>query len=129
MKTTYESKPVTATIDADASAVARYQIYHQTRSGVFTPGFKSDSATEVVEAFMKQAPDFEGGALRIWNHREQRVSASVEWRKEKTEFGFLVHHRTNLFHDRLLGLIARQVEERETMRTALRQEARLTLVV
>ena len=69
MKTTHN--PISASSDAPASAAARYQVYHQNRSGVFTPGFKSDSAGEVVEAFLKQAPAYEGGELRLWNHRAQ----------------------------------------------------------
>src|SRR5437868_2302547 len=105
-----------ASAAAPASSVARYQIYTQTRSGVFTPGFKSDSAGEAVDAFLKQAPTIEGGEIRLWNHLTQETSASVEWRKEKTDFGFPVLHRTNLFHDRLLGVVARQIQEREAIR-------------
>lgn len=127
MKTTHN--PISASSDAPASAASRYQIYHQTRSGVFTPGFKSDSAGAVVEAFLKQTPAFEGGELRIWNHRAQEMSASVAWRIERTAFGFFVHHRENLFHDRLLGVIARQLQERETIRAEVRQEASLTVAV
>lgn len=129
MKTTSNAKPIIAAADAQTSAAARYQIYQQTRSGVFTPGFKSDSANEVVEAFLKQAPAFEGGDLRIWNHRVQEMSASVAWRTEKSEFGFPVHHRTNLFHDRLLGVVARQLQEREAIRAEVRQEAGMTVAV
>ncbi len=129
MKTTQTLNPSAAAADAPASAVARYQIYQQTRAGVFAPRFRSDSANEVVEAFLKQAPAFEGGELRIWNHRAQELSASVTWRIEKTEFGFLVHHRTNLFHDRLLGVIARQAQEREALRAEVRQEAGMTVAV
>jgi hypothetical protein len=115
--------------DAQASATARYQIYAQTRSGVFAPGFKSDSAGEAVEAFLKQAPMLEGGEIRLWNHRTQEMSAAVEWRKEKTAFGFSVLHRTNLFHDRLLGVVARQIQDREALRAEMRQEAGLTMAM
>lgn len=121
--------PLIASSDAQASAAARYQIYSQTRSGVFAPGFKSDSAGEAVEAFLKQGPVFDGGEIRLWNHRTQEVSASVEWRKEKTAFGFSVHRRTNLFHDRLLGVIARQVQAREALRAEMRQEKGLTMAM
>ena len=118
-----------ATSGAKASAAARYQIYSQTRAGVFAPGFKSDSASEAVEAFLKQGPAFDCGDIRLWNHRSQELSASVDWRTEKTDFGFSVHHRINLFHDRLLGVIARQVEERETLRAAVRQETGLAVAL
>ena len=66
----------------------RFQIYRQTHTGAYTSQFKTDSADEAVEAFLNRSPAFEGGELRIWNHREQRVSASVEWNTEKTDFGF-----------------------------------------
>ena len=107
----------------------RYQIYRQARAGNFMPEFKTDSAREAVEMFAIMTPAFEGGAIRLWDHSGQHVSASVEWRPEKTDFGFIVYHRTNLFHDRLLGVIARQVQERETMRESLRQEAGMSLAV
>jgi len=107
----------------------RYQIYRQARAGNFMPEFKTDSAREAVEMFAIMAPAFDGGAIRLWDHYGQHVAASVEWRPEKTDFGFVVYHRTNLFHDRLLGLIARQVQERETMRESLRHEAGVSLAV
>jgi hypothetical protein len=129
MKATSHSRPIIAAPAAQDSAAARYQIYQQTRSGVFTPGFKSDSAGEIVEAFLRQAPVFEGGELRIWNHRAQEMSAAVVWRTEKSDFGFPVHHRTNLFHDRLLGVVARQLQEREAIRADVRQEAGMTVAV
>lgn len=93
MKTTHNPKAIVASSNAPASAAFRYQVYHQTRSGVFVPGFKSDSAGEAVEAFLKQAPAYEGGELRLWNHHAQAMSASVAWRIERTDFGFFVHHR------------------------------------
>ena len=103
--------------------VSRYQIYRQTHTGSYTVAFKTDSAVEAVECFLNQSPAFEGGELRIWNHREQRVSASVEWSMEKTDFGFPVFNRTNVFHDRLLGLIARQVQVREEIQQSVRMSA------
>ena len=44
------------------------------------------------------------------------TNASVEWRTEKTDFRFAVFNRTNVVHDRLLGLIARQLHMREEIR-------------
>lgn len=121
--------PLNASSDAPASAAARYQIYAQTRSGVFMPGFKSDSVVEAVEAFLKQAPMIAGGEIRLWNHRTHEMGASVEWRKETTDFGFSVLRRSNLFHDRWLGVVARQIQEREAIRAEVRQEAGLTMAV
>ena len=85
----------------ETAGFPRFQIYRQTHTGTYTVSFKTDSASEAVESFLNQSPAFEGGELRIWNHREQRVSASVEWNIEKTDFGFPVFNRTNVFHDRL----------------------------
>lgn len=123
MKTTHSN---IASADAQASAAARYQIYQQTRAGVFTPGFKSNSASEAVEAFLKQAPMIEGGEIRLWNHRTQEVRASVEWHREKTDFGFPVLRRTNHFHDRLLGVLARQLQEREEIREEIQHSVRMS---
>lgn len=121
--------PRNASSDAPASAGARYQIYTQTRSGVFMPNFKSDSAVAAVEAFLKQAPMIAGGEIRLWNHRTHEMGASVEWRNAKTDFGFSVPQRTNLFYDRWLGMVARQIQEREAIRAEVRQEAGLTVAV
>jgi hypothetical protein len=129
MKNTHELKHITHPTDAESSVVSRYQIYQQTRAGVFLPGVKTDSAVEIVEAFLNQSPAFEGGELRIWNHREQRMSASAEWSTERIDSGSFVRHRTNVFHDRLLGVIARQKQERETLYAAVRQETGMTLAV
>jgi hypothetical protein len=108
---------------------ARYQIVRQARAGNFMAEFETNSAMEAVEMFTIMAPAFDGGAIRMWDHREQRVCAAVHWETEKTDFGFLVHHRTNVFHDRLLGVLARQVNKRETLRASLRREADMSLAV
>ncbi len=104
----------------------RFQIYRQTRTGAYTAEFKTDSAADAVGAFLNQSPAFEGGELRIWNHHEHRVSASVEWSTEKTDLGFLVFNRTNVLHDRLLGVIARQMQMREEIREEIQQCVRMS---
>lgn len=109
-----------------AETESRYQIYQQTRTGTYNVTFKTDLAAEVVEAFLSQSPAFEGGELRIWNQREQRVSAAVQWSMEKTEFGFPVFNRTNVFHDRLLDLLARQMQVREEIREEIQHSARMS---
>lgn len=68
---------------------------------------------------INHSPAFEGGELRTWNHREQRMSASVGWSTEKTDFGFPVFNRTNVFHDRLLGVIAREMQVRVGIRAEI----------
>ncbi len=79
MKTNHETSTITGP-DAEAS-VARYQIHRQNRTGLFLPGFRTDSAPEAVEAFLNQAPAFEGGGVRLLDHRDQRMVASVEWKR------------------------------------------------
>ena len=124
MKNTHSQKQIALPTNAEAATVSRYQIYRQTRTGTYTVEFKTDSAAVAVEAFLNQSPAFEGGELRLWNDREQRVSASVEWSTEKTDFGFPVLDRTNVFHDRLLGLIVRQVQMREAIREEIQHDVR-----
>ncbi|WP_148218210.1 hypothetical protein [Opitutus terrae] len=90
------------------------------------PEFKTDSPAEAVEMFALMAPAFEGGAIRLWDNAAHHLSASVEWRPEQTAFGFVVYHRTNLYHDRLLGVLARHIAERETMRQEIHHSLRLS---
>lgn len=127
MKTNHETSAITGP-DAEAS-VARYQIHRQNRTGLFFPGFRTDSAPEAVEAFLNQAPAFDGGGVRLLDHREQRVVASVEWSTVKTDFGFPVHRRVNRFHDAMIEQLANTVQAREVLREELRHEATLTVSV
>lgn len=109
--------------------IARYQIYTQSRIGTFVPGFKTESAGEAVGAFLKQTPAFDGGEIRLWNHRTQELSASVMWQQEKNGFGLSRLHRSSLFHDRLLGVIARQIQANETLHADMRETAGVTMAV
>ncbi|MBE7539530.1 MAG: hypothetical protein HS122_14110 [Opitutaceae bacterium] len=127
MKTNHTTSFITGP-DAEAT-VARYQIYRQNRAGLFLPGYRTDSAPEAVEAFLNQAPAFEGGGVRLLDHHDQRMVASVEWRTEKTEFGFPVHHRANRFHDVIIEQLAGDVQARAAMRMELRHEATQTVSV
>ena len=126
MKNTTPSEPFAPPASAEATTLPRVQIYRQTRTGAYTAEFKTASAAEAVEAFLDHSPAFEGGELRIWNDREQRVSASVEWSTEKTDFGFPVFNRTNVFHDRLLRVIARQMQMREEIREEIQHSVRMS---
>lgn len=127
MKTNHTTSSITGP-DAAASVV-RYQIYRQNRAGLFLPGHRTDSAPEAVEAFLNQAPAFEGGGVRLLDHHDQRIVASVEWRTEKTDFGFPVHHRANRFHDAMIEQLVGEVQERAAMRLELRHEATLSVGV
>ena len=93
---------------AEATSVFRYQLYRQEPSGLFSSQFETNLAAKAVEAFLAQTPAFEHGNLRLWNHREQRICASITWHGEETEFGFTVYRRVNRFHDDLLAAIAHQ---------------------
>lgn len=126
MKNMTSSELFAPPVNPEAAALPRFQIYRQTRAGTYMFEFKTDSAVEAVEAFLNQSPAFEGGELRIWNRREQTVSASVEWNLEKTDFGFPVFNRTNVFHDRLLGVIARQIQMREEIREEIQNSVRMS---
>jgi len=70
MKNTTPSEPFAPPASAEATTLPRVQIYRQTRTGAYTAEFKTASAAEAVEAFLDHSPAFEGGELRIWNHRE-----------------------------------------------------------
>lgn len=126
MKTRIESgkEPATA---AEGVNTSRFQIYRQTRAGNYVPGFQSDSASEAIEAFLSAAPLFDGGELRVWDRSEQKVVASVAWGREKTDFGFAVRHRTNVFHNRLLGLVARNIQDREAIRQEMQRSVGMTV--
>ena len=119
MKNTTRPENIAPWASAETAAVSRYYIYRQTHTGNYTVPFKTDSAVEAVEAFLNQSPAFEGGEVRLWNHAEQRISAFVTWSTEKTEFGFSVFNRANVFNERLLGLIAQDVQAREEIREEL----------
>lgn len=126
MKNMTASELFAPSTNPEAATLPRFQIYRQTRPGTYIAEFKTDSAAEAVEAFLNHSPAFEGGELRIWNRREQSVSASVEWNLEKTDFGFPVLNRTNVFHDRLLGVIARQIQMREEIREEIQHSVRMS---
>ncbi len=127
MKTNHETSTITGP-DAETS-VARYQIHRQSRTGLFLPGFRTGSAPEAVEAFLNQAPAFDGGGVRLLDHRDQRMVASVEWATVKTDFGFPVHHRMNRFHDAMIEQLADMVQTREVLREELRHEATFAVSV
>ena len=112
--------------NSEAAALPRFQIYRQTPAGTYRFEFKTDAAIDAVEAFLNQSPAFEGGAFRIWNRREWCVSASVEWHLEKTDFGFPVLNPTNVFHDRLPAVIARQIQMREEIREEIQHSVRMS---
>lgn len=101
----------------------RFQVYRQTRAGIYVLGCKTDSDAEAVEAFMRQAPAFEGGEIRLLDRNEERMIAFVKWRMETTEIGLPVFHRENVFHDWHLALIACEVQKQAKMRTAVELSA------
>ena len=129
MKNTLIERPSSEAAPANGNHMPRYQIYRQARAGNYMAEFKTDSAIEAVELFAVMSPAYDGGPIRIWDQREQRVSASVLWATEKTDFGFHVQSRTNVFHDASLALIARQLQEREALRESVRQDTRASLTV
>jgi glycogen synthase len=113
LQTSPTSKP------AKTPAVGRFQVFQQTRAGIYTLSFKTDSDAEAVETFMLQAPAFEGGEIRLLDRDGQRMIAFVKWTMEATEIGLPVFHRENVFHDWHLALIACGVQRQSQMRAAV----------
>jgi glycogen synthase len=112
-----------SSLPAKTTAVGRFRVYQQTRAGIFDLGFKTDSDAEAVEAFMRQAPAFEGGEIRLLDRNEQRMIAFVKWTLETTEIGLPVFHRENMFHDWHLALIACENQKQSQVRTAVELSA------
>ena len=103
-------KPLDSQMLAAAIAVGlkRFQIYRENSDGTRILVHVINSETEAVEAFMKQAPVFDGGDIHLYNQHEQRIIAFVKWKMMTTEIGLPVRHRINVFHDWHLALLARQ---------------------
>jgi len=116
MKTQTEQNDKQSMVAANNSQTSCYQVYCQTRTGAYQVGFNTDSPVEAVEAFLTQRPAFEGGEIRLWNRREQRIAASVVWLPQRTAFGFHVNHRANIFHEAGLDGIAHEIRESEAIR-------------
>jgi len=115
MNRTPAIQALSATKPTHVATVARFQIYQQTREGVYATAFKTDSAVEAVGVFLRQSPAFEGGEVRLWDNREQHLSAWVRWNVGGTD------GRENVFQDRLLAVVARQFRSREEIRQDRRQ--------
>lgn len=92
-----------------AGWAGRYQIFRQTRNGLYSADWRCEEAGKAVDAFLRAAPFFEGGEIRLWDYQARRVVGSVKWQTEETEFGFFVQKRINIFHDRALVAIVRQI--------------------
>lgn len=122
-------KTIETPISSEARTVAphRYQIFRQAKNGChFNFGSSIASPEEAVEIFLDTAPAFEGGDLRLWDHREQRTVASAEWLVEITRFGFPVRTRANVFHDDAIAQIAQRVIEREAYFQSVAQRMNLS---
>jgi hypothetical protein len=110
MKTTTALAP----IETPAPAPHRYQIFRQSKNGVHhNYGSSITAPEEAVEIFLETPPLYEGGGIRLWDHREQRAVAATEWIVETTQFGFPVRARANAFFDDSIARIAQHVIERE----------------
>jgi len=117
MKTTHHT-PTLPLNSAGAIAPACYQIYQQTRAGTFIAGFRTESASAAVEAFLLQTPAFEGGEIRLLDRVEQRVLAFVRWKMDTTEIGISIAYRQNIFRDWGLALLACQIQKQQEMQSA-----------
>lgn len=99
-------------ISADASD-GRYQLFRQHHNGSYVAQSRTDYAQKAVDAFLRAAPIFEGGEIRLWDNQTKRLAAMVGWKTERTEFGFYIQVRSNIFYDRVLASIARQIRGSE----------------
>lgn len=106
----------------ESAAPHRYQIYRQSKNGVYQRhGSSIESLDQAVELFLATKPDFEGGGLRLWDYHEQRALASTEWLVENTSFGFPVRVRADAFYDDAVSKIAREICAREALIESLGQ--------
>lgn len=106
----------------------RYQIYRQTKNGLHhNHGPAIDSLEDAVASFLQTTPAFEGGGVRLWDHTEMRVAASAEWQVETTRMGFAVRHRSNVFYDPALALVASRITEHERLEQAITERLRMAV--
>lgn len=103
---------------SDASTThssVHFQIYYQTHAGSYNAGLTFDTPEEAVAAFLRATPGFECGELRLWEHQSKRLVAAVKWSPSKTELGFRIHNRANIFFERHLASIARRIRKSESI--------------
>jgi glucuronate isomerase len=109
-----KTNQVIAPVPTPVPAHHRYQVFRQAKNGVHhNYGSSMASAEEAVEVFLETPPLFEGGGIRLWDHREQRAVAATEWLVETTHFGFPVRTRANAFFDDAIASCATKIIERE----------------
>ena len=119
MKTNIILQSAPAFTPAKLPAVGRFQIYRESRGGNFVPGFSSDSDAEIIEAFMFQAPAYDGGDIRVLDQSEQRMVAFVKWKIARTAIGLPVLQRANVFHDWQFAIIACDLLKQKKIRDAV----------
>jgi hypothetical protein len=122
MKSTLTPQSAPVLVPTKVPAIGRFQIHLEFRSGNFTPGFHADSDAEIIEAFILQAPVYDGGEIRVLDRAEQRMVAFVKWRIVRTELGLPVLHRANVFLDWHLALIACDFQRQQQSRDRVEME-------
>lgn len=106
----------------------RYQVYRQAKNGLhYNHGAIIDAPEDAVALFLRTAPVFDGGGVRLWDHYEQRHVASAEWISETTRMGFSVRHRVNVYHDPALAVFAAQIAEREQLEQTITDRIRMAV--
>ena len=119
MKNNIVPQSAPAFTPAKIPAVGRFQIFRESRGGNFVPGFSADSEAEIIEAFMFQAPAYDGGDIRVLDQSEQRMVAFVKWKVARTEIGLPVLQRANVFHDWHFAMIACDFLKQKKVRDAV----------
>ena len=106
----------------------RSQVYRQAKNGLHhNHGPAVDSPEDAVASFLQTTPAFEGGGVRLWDHTEMRIATSAEWQVETTRMGFAVRHRSNVFYDPALALVASHIAEREQLEQAISNRLRMAV--
>ena len=116
MKPNYKILAPEIPLAAIAVGLKRFQVYRENINGRRIMVHFLSSESEAIEAFMKQAPSFEGGDIHLLDSHEQRIVAVVKWKMATTEIGLRVLHRVNVFRDWRLAMIACALPEQETIR-------------
>jgi hypothetical protein len=119
MNLIHASQSILDFTSATLSADGRFQIYREPRGGNFVPGFSTDSDAEIIEAFMFQAPAYDGGDIRVLDQSEQRMIAFVKWKIARTEIGLPVLERSNVFCDWHFAMIACDLLKQKEIRDAV----------
>jgi hypothetical protein len=114
MKNTPHSKHLGASTNSQTSTTGQAQIHRPAHTASYGVQRRKASRADVVEA----------RELPLSYHRVEYVRALVERRTMRPAFPFAVFSRVNVFHEQLLGSVARQLQVREEFREQIQHRVR-----